>query len=179
MSAMSSYHEAMDATDSRSEDDAKTLLLGVVHICTPLDSDVYRKVSHQLHAVWEQLPDKDVAIRAACTSRQTQKKLRSFLYNAPMSSTAPWTGAPAATRSPALSTVANGPGRSAAPCMIGVRLPMSDWVEPGRKASILQRCCPVSSFQCWRLTSSAAAPAQWEGHAAQPSVHEAMAHHPS
>ena len=50
MSAMHIYHEAMGATDSRFED-ANTLLLSVVHICTPVDSDVHKKVSHQLHAV--------------------------------------------------------------------------------------------------------------------------------
>ena len=56
---------------------------------------------------------------------------------------------------------------------------MSGWVETGSKATILQRWRPVSSFQCCRLTSSAAIPAQQTGRAAQPDVHQAMARHPS
>ena len=35
---------------------------------------------HALSSVWAQLPDKDVAISAACTSRQTQKELKALIW---------------------------------------------------------------------------------------------------
>ena len=68
---------------------------------------------HAFSSIRAQLPDKDVAIRAACTARQTQKKLKAFIWNALMAWTPVWMGTPAATRSPALSTVVNKLERSA------------------------------------------------------------------